>query len=387
MPGELLFSGPFPTRLEHALGVYRLARLARPRDRVLQAAALAHDLGHGPFSHLTEGMLIEQHGEDHEQRSARWLREIGATLELDAARHLSWLDWDEAARLIVGDPRERRAELVNGRLDYDNIDNVARFLTAAALGTPHYDPVALACGLRLLRGHAGRLRAAPAVSATPPSDTGPIAKPGVGGHTFLLTRAASHARGWQSDRSAVYAFLRAGHANLALHAMLRKAIDMGAQADALPSHFLDLTDAEALRVLRRLSHPGIARLLFALRLGGHYRCEWELELDGATPALPRWPVGWRERLELEELLADDAALAPHEVVVEMIAASAPRMLPPISVTDASRTLFVLPTPLPAPARVHVFVPLDIGRDYVRRVCIAAERYIGARGKVVHSAVG
>src|SRR5690348_3528012 len=45
VPGELLFGRPFPSRLDHAIGVYHLARLARPRDRALQAAALAHDLG------------------------------------------------------------------------------------------------------------------------------------------------------------------------------------------------------------------------------------------------------------------------------------------------------------------------------------------------------
>src|SRR5262245_23265033 len=61
VPGEILFDrqgfptgGAFPSRLDHTLGVYHLARLTRPRDRALQAAALAHDLGHGPFSHLTE---------------------------------------------------------------------------------------------------------------------------------------------------------------------------------------------------------------------------------------------------------------------------------------------------------------------------------------------
>src|SRR4051812_19157948 len=40
VPGPLLFGRPFPSRLDHAIGVYHLARLARPRDRTLQAAAL-----------------------------------------------------------------------------------------------------------------------------------------------------------------------------------------------------------------------------------------------------------------------------------------------------------------------------------------------------------
>src|SRR5262249_60785439 len=46
VPGALLFGRPFPSRLAHTLGVYHLARLPRPRDRTLPAAALVHDLGH-----------------------------------------------------------------------------------------------------------------------------------------------------------------------------------------------------------------------------------------------------------------------------------------------------------------------------------------------------
>ncbi|MGH2517507.1 MAG: HD domain-containing protein, partial [Ktedonobacterales bacterium] len=86
VPGELLFGRPFPSRLDHAIGVYALARLARPRDRALQAAALAHDLGHGPFSHLTEPLMIERHAEDHEARSARLLADVRAALPAQTAR-------------------------------------------------------------------------------------------------------------------------------------------------------------------------------------------------------------------------------------------------------------------------------------------------------------
>src|SRR5215831_18617596 len=64
-PGSLLFGHSFPSRLDHAIGVYHLTRLARPRDRALQAAALAHDLGHGPFSHMNEPLMLAQLVIDH----------------------------------------------------------------------------------------------------------------------------------------------------------------------------------------------------------------------------------------------------------------------------------------------------------------------------------
>src|SRR5579859_2537142 len=122
VPGELLFGRHFPSRLDHAIGVYHLARLARPRDRALQAAALAHDLGHGPFSHLTEPLMRERLGADHEARSANLLRQALAGLSPRAERLLGWLDWDEVGRLVVGDSSDGRGALLNGLLDYDNCD-------------------------------------------------------------------------------------------------------------------------------------------------------------------------------------------------------------------------------------------------------------------------
>src|SRR5215831_4416528 len=80
VPGELLFGHAFPSRLDHALGVYHLARIARPRDRALQLAALAHDLGHGPFSHLCEPLMIERLRVDHESRSISLLAQVRAGL-------------------------------------------------------------------------------------------------------------------------------------------------------------------------------------------------------------------------------------------------------------------------------------------------------------------
>jgi hypothetical protein len=357
VPGELLFGRLFPSRLDHALGVYHLARVARPRDRALQAAALAHDLGHGPFSHLTEPLMRERSGEDHEERSARLLGEVRAALSPADTRLLAGLDWDDVAQLVLGGGAGGRGTLLNGQLDYDNVDNVARFLLASSLGMPSYDPNSLARALRLVPSAAG---------------------------VCLDASAEADARGWQADRTCVYGFLHEGHRNLAAHSMLRKAVDLAAAADLLPASFFSLTDADALRLLGRASDHGLAALVARVRQGEGclHRCMWEAEVpEIAGAALDNGLVGWRGRLALEARLACEAGLAAHEVVVEVLTSRAARPLPPIARPDVPFDS-TPPAELPAPPRVlHVFATADAGRDYIRRLRMAADRRLGALGAI------
>ncbi|HLJ81954.1 MAG TPA: HD domain-containing protein, partial [Ktedonobacterales bacterium] len=351
VPGELLFGRPFPSRLDHAIGVYSLARAARPRDRALQAAALAHDLGHGPFSHLTELLMIERCGEDHETRSARLLADVRAALPAPAARQLAWLDWDEVAQLVLGGGADGRGAQLNGRLDYDNADNVARFLLASDLGIPGYDPRTLARTLRLLP---------PTLAVDSAADD----------HVYLQAAAEPEALAWQRDRATVYAYLHTGHHNLAAHAMLRKAIDLAAATNILPPDFFDCTDAQALALLSRALDRGLLALVQRVRTGEArvHRCVWEAEVPLESPAIPATLARWRERLALEARLAGEAALAPHEVIVETIVSNANRALPPIAAGNSPNSLTALtrqPEPPAAPRLLHLFAACDAGPDYVR----------------------
>lgn len=367
VPGELLFDRPFPSRLDHAIGVYALARLARPRDRILQAAALAHDLGHGPFSHLTEPLMIERCGEDHETRSARLLTEVRAALPAFAARQLAWLDWDEVAQLVLGGGADGRGALLNGRLDYDNADNVARFLLASELGTPGYDPRALARALRTLPP--------PLATENAPDD-----------HVYLQSTAETEALAWQRDRATVYTYLHSGHHNLAAHAMLRKAIDLAAATNILPPDFLDCTDAQALAILCRALDRGLVALVQRVRLGKEHvhRCVWEAEVPPEFPAIPATLARWRDRLALEAQLAGEAALAPHAVIIEALVSNAGRALPPIAAGSSPAALTRQPDPPPAPRVLHLFAARDTAPDYLRRLRMAAERHLVPMGAVPRS---
>jgi HD superfamily phosphohydrolase len=352
VPGELLFGHPFPSRLDHAIGVYHLTRRSRPRDRTLQAAALAHDLGHGPFSHLAEPLMREQLGLDHEQRSARLVYRVRDALASWIPRYLDWLDWDEVAALVQGHGADGRGALLNGLLDYDNVDNIARFLAASGLGAPGYDPVTLARGLTLTARATDEDVVAPLVGLAPAVER--------------------EARAWQHDRRIVYDYLHSGQRNLALHAMLRKAIDLAAASGDLAPGFLDYTDGEALAHLGALPLAGVATLIAGVLDDIEYRRVWEASLGTERESLTPLLAAREERMRLEARLASEAGFTEHEVIVEPIVSSAERALPPVAGANASQESSARHSTGPV-MRLNVFAAPGAPPDYLHRLQIAASR--------------
>jgi HD superfamily phosphohydrolase len=366
VPGPLLFGRPFPSRLDHAIGVYHLTRLARPRDRALQAAALAHDLGHGPFSHLTEPLMREQLGIDHEQRSARLVFAVRDALAPWIQRYLDWVNWDEVAALVQGRGGDGRGALLNGLLDYDNVDNIARFLSASGLGSPGYDPVTLARGLTL------------SAANTPGDETTPVVK--------LAVSVAEDARAWQRDRRTVYDYLHNGQRNLTLHAMLRKAIDLAAANGGLASNFLDYTDDEALADLARLPQIGVATLIAGVLGDMDYRRIWEAALGPEQDTLVALLATRETRLNLEARLASEAGFAEHEVIVEPIVSSAERALPTLIGANGQDGASISSTTRPA-MRLNVFAAPGAPNDYLHRLQIAASRAFARFGMRSDAEIG
>jgi uncharacterized protein len=69
---HLVFPGAHHTRFEHSLGSCMVAsqiadilHLTEIEKQLITCAALLHDIGHGPFSHTLESLLVERFGVDH----------------------------------------------------------------------------------------------------------------------------------------------------------------------------------------------------------------------------------------------------------------------------------------------------------------------------------
>ena len=123
---SLVYPSANHTRFEHSLGVYHLACEALDRlgiegiraDRI-HAAALLHDVGHGPFSHNLEALTHRRTGRYHDD-----VHELLADGHVGAVLRDHGLEPTAVADLVAGDGRF--GQLVSGELDVDRMDYLVR---------------------------------------------------------------------------------------------------------------------------------------------------------------------------------------------------------------------------------------------------------------------
>lgn len=144
------YPGADHTRLMHSLGVLHAMQLAaeqfsRTRQETefsiarpaLLAAAVAHDVGHGPFSHLFEPCLDI----DHEE----WSKKIILDPESELYKALAACDGSlpqAVADLIDPDNRNRppwQKYLISSQLDMDRLDYLRRDSLFTGAGYGHFD--------------------------------------------------------------------------------------------------------------------------------------------------------------------------------------------------------------------------------------------------------
>jgi HD superfamily phosphohydrolase len=123
---RLVYPSANHTRFEHSLGVYHLASQALSQLDVgetaashVRAAALLHDVGHGPYGHQTEDLILRHTGVHHDE-VGDLLYEVGLAGVLEG----QGLDPDRVAALIRGEGE--LGQLVSGELDVDRMDYLVR---------------------------------------------------------------------------------------------------------------------------------------------------------------------------------------------------------------------------------------------------------------------
>jgi HD superfamily phosphohydrolase len=153
---NLVYPGAVHTRLHHSLGAYHLmcnalavlrtkgVPISDDEELGAKMAILLHDVGHGPFSHALEKVLIENY--NHESVSLLIMESLNKQLngklktaiEIFTNRH----------------PKKFLHQLVSGQLDVDRMDYLNRdsFFTGVSEGVIGYDRI-----IHMLAVHDGEL--------------------------------------------------------------------------------------------------------------------------------------------------------------------------------------------------------------------------------------
>lgn len=153
---HLVYPGAVHTRLHHSLGAYHLMcsaveELQRKGFSITEEEALGvkiaillHDIGHGPFSHALESVVIP--GVNHEALSILLMRELNEDFDgqLDTAISIFTNTY----------PKPFLHQLVSGQLDMDRMDYLTRdsFFTGVSEGVIGYDRI-----LKMLTIHNDKL--------------------------------------------------------------------------------------------------------------------------------------------------------------------------------------------------------------------------------------
>lgn len=153
---NLVYPGAVHSRLHHALGAYHLMcnalnelnskgiEITSAEEQAAKIAILLHDVGHGPFSHALEHVLVE--GMHHETLSIRIIEELNKQFNGQLSL---------AIQIFTGNYHKKYLyQLISGQLDVDRLDYLTRdsFFSGVHEGVIGYDRI-----IKMLTVHQGEL--------------------------------------------------------------------------------------------------------------------------------------------------------------------------------------------------------------------------------------
>jgi len=295
---RLVYPSANHTRFEHSLGVYHLARGAIDGLRIdddtaahVRAAALLHDIGHGPYGHQTEGIIRRATGRDHDDIA--WLL-TDADREVCRVLDRNGLDPERVASLIAGDGG--LGALVSGELDVDRMDYLVR--DAHHTGVPYgtVDTGRLVNELRLAGDGASD-------SAPPDPEDAEL---------VLAEGNVPTAESLLVARSLMNAVVYRHHVSRVAGAMLERACE----------RYLDRTDTDARAFRRMADHDLLVALREAVPALGERIERRDLYKRAVWVGLEDVPAGTvdaghAEERAAEREIAETAGLDRDEVVVDV----------------------------------------------------------------------
>ncbi|MEY4608124.1 MAG: hypothetical protein RL625_341 [Gemmatimonadota bacterium] len=297
---HLVYPGATHSRFEHALGAYHLTRLTvRALEdageltevpvlerRLVEAAALLHDIGHYPFSHALEEIGVPH----HEEVAAALLDEapVGDILRADFAS-------DAPARILAlvrGTSESPLQGLISGSIDLDKTDYLKRD--------------AMMCGVAYGEIDVERLRHALCVVRAP--DTGHL---GIG----IREKGLSALESLLFAKYQMYRNVYWQHAVRSATSMYKRLVEDALHGGHLRAASLVGFTDEGL--LDALAAKGAPNLLTAIRERRLYKRACEAPAAELTGLDLDWIAEDRARTRLaEDALAQMSGLQPGELLID-----------------------------------------------------------------------
>lgn len=157
---HLVYPGAVHTRFEHSLGILEMAHKMTQRIRSLRNeleklrsiryAALLHDVGHGPFSHVYEDIVSRVAKNSNFKHESVTLDILGTDEDL---ANILGADRDLVLDLLRGD-KKRFVEhcIISGPLDADKLDYLQRDSYHAGVAYGVFDSIRVLHTLKEIRG-------------------------------------------------------------------------------------------------------------------------------------------------------------------------------------------------------------------------------------------
>lgn len=139
---NLVYPGANHTRFEHSLGAMHLASMLMKnldsieegKKKEIRAAALLHDVGHGPFSHVTENVIDKYTRHRHDD-----VKEIVGKGEIKEVLKKHGISPGDLAKHVKGETS--LGQILSSEIDVDRMDYLVRdaHYTGVAFGIVDYN--------------------------------------------------------------------------------------------------------------------------------------------------------------------------------------------------------------------------------------------------------
>lgn len=295
---DYVYPGANHTRFEHSLGVMHLAgvlgrslpeEMNKEEVQMARIAGLFHDLGHGPFSHTFEQVLVKRLNKTHEDLTS-WI--VRGT-ELKDILTDNGCDPDVVAELAVGRAASVAPfinQMISSAVDVDKMDFLMRDTHHTGAQYGNIDMYRLIYTMEVFDGNlVVNSSALPALEA------------------FLIARVESF--------RAIYYHKTARAAQIMLVKAMEAAEDeVGLCAFKTPQEYIEVDDYTAWSMLKRCSKSkGIIQDLERRKL---LKCAYEREVQAEDKSVSSLFGLENVRAQVEEELATMAGIPVGEVFID-----------------------------------------------------------------------